>query len=99
MKRGLFVAVLASLMAMSVFGQSTVYFTDEITPESLVKIYEALGVVPTAGQTVAVKISTGESAKSNHLRPAFIKDLVQKVGGTIVECNTAYGGFRRIEQN
>ena len=94
MKRGLFVAALASLMAMSVFGQSTVYFTDEITPESLVKIYEALGVAPTPGQTVAVKISTGESAKSNHLRPAFIKDLVHKVNGTIVECNTAYGGNR-----
>ena len=41
-----------------------------------------------------MKISTGESAKTNHLRPAFIKDLVQMVNGTIVECNTAYGGSR-----
>lgn len=70
----------------------TVYFTSSITPEGLVSIYEALGVQ--AGGRVAVKISTGESAESNHLRPEFIKPLVQKVGGTLVECNTAYGGNR-----
>ena len=58
------------------------------------KIYEALGVTPKEGQRVAVKVSTGESEKSNHLRPEFIKDLVQKVNGSIVECNTAYGGNR-----
>ena len=71
-----------------------VYFTKEITSESLVKIYEALSVTPKEGQRVAVKISTGESSQSNHLRPEFIKDLVQKVNGNIVECNTAYGGNR-----
>ena len=70
----------------------TVYFTSSITPEGLVSIYEALGVQ--AGGRVAVKISTGESSESNHLRPEFIKHLVQKVGGTLVECNTAYGGNR-----
>ena len=70
-----------------------VYFTDEITPESLVRIFEALGV-STEGKRVAVKISTGESSQSNYLRPALIKNLVQKVGGTLVECNTAYGGSR-----
>ena len=70
----------------------TVYFTADISPEGLVKVYEALGVTPSG--RVAVKISTGESEESNHLRPAFIKDLVQKVGGTLVECNTAYGGNR-----
>ena len=64
----------------------TVYFTSSITPEGLVSIYEALGVQ--AGGRVAVKISTGESSESNHLRPEFIKPLVQKVGGTLVECNT-----------
>jgi uncharacterized Fe-S center protein len=69
-----------------------VYFTSSITPEGLVSIYEALGVQ--AGGRVAVKISTGESAESNHLRPEFIKPLVQTVGGTLVECNTAYGGNR-----
>ncbi len=69
-----------------------VYFTSDISPEGLVKVYEALGVE--AFGRVAVKISTGESQKSHHLRPAFIKDLVQKVNGTLVECNTAYGGNR-----
>ena len=76
-----------------------VYFTKVITPESLVKIYEALGVTPKEGQRVAVKISTGESSQSNHLRPEFIKNLVQKVGGNIVECNTAYGGNRSTTAN
>ena len=70
-----------------------VFFTSDISAESLVKIYEQLGV-STDGKRVAVKISTGESARSNHLRPALIKDLVQRVGGTLVECNTAYGGSR-----
>ena len=74
------------------FAQSKVYMTKEITPESLVKIYETLGVE--AKGRVAVKISTGESQQSNHLRPDFIKDLVHTVNGTLVECNTAYGGNR-----
>ena len=88
-------AVCAALTTITMTAQSPkVYFTKEITPESLVKIYEALGVAPKEGQRVAVKISTGESEKSNHLRPEFIKNLVQKVNGNIVECNTAYGGNR-----
>ena len=66
--------ILAGLTLVSViFGckaQSTVYFTDEITPEALVKIYETLGVPPTG--KVAVKISTGESEKTGYLRPDFI---------------------------
>ena len=70
----------------------TVFFTSDISPEGLVKVYEALGVKPEG--RVAVKISTGESEQSNHLRPDFIKDLVHTVGGTLVECNTAYGGNR-----
>lgn len=69
-----------------------VYMTREITPEALVKIYEALGK-PAEGR-VAVKISTGEPGGHNFLQPALIKNLVQKVNGTIVECNTAYGGKR-----
>ena len=56
-------------------------------------IYEALGV-NSEGKRVVVKISTGESSRTNYLRPAFIKGLVQKVNGNIVECNTAYGGSR-----
>ena len=70
----------------------TVYFTSDISAAGLVRVYEALGV-PASGR-VAVKISTGESEHSNHLRPALIKDLVQKVNGTLVECNTAYHGNR-----
>ena len=70
----------------------TVYFTEEITPESLVGIFEALGVE--AQGKVAVKISTGEAGGHNYLKPELIAPLVHKVGGTIVECNTAYGGSR-----
>ena len=69
-----------------------VYFTSEITPESLLRIYHALGV--RAEGRVAVKISTGESARTYYLRPDFIAPLVNEVGGTIVECNTAYSGNR-----
>lgn len=78
------------------FGQSKVFVTREITPESLVRIYEALGVSPEG--RVAIKISTGESEKTGYLRPAFIKPLVDKVHGTIVECNTAYAGSRNTTE-
>lgn len=71
---------------------SKVYMFKEITSENLVKIYEALGREATG--KVAVKLSTGEPGGNNFLQPSLIKDLVQKVGGTIVECNTAYGGGR-----
>lgn len=69
-----------------------VYMTTEITREALVKVYDRLGFIPEGN--VAVKMSTGEPPNSNYLRPELIKDLVQKVQGTIVECNTAYGGRR-----
>ena len=69
-----------------------VYMTTEITPEALVMIYEQLGFEPEGN--VAVKMSTGEPPSSNYLRPELIKDLVQSVDGTIVECNTAYRGSR-----
>ena len=69
-----------------------VYMIEEINPENLVRIYEALGREATG--KVAVKISTGEPGGHNFLQPSLIKDLVQKVDGTIVECNTAYGGGR-----
>ena len=71
---------------------STVYYISDITPEALIEIYEALGWTPTG--KVAVKMSTGEPPASNYLRPELIGDLVQQVNGTIVECNTAYGGSR-----
>lgn len=69
-----------------------VYMTTAISPEGLMKAYQALGV-DLSGKQVGVKISTGENG-SNYLRPELIKDLVQAVNGTIVECNTAYGGNR-----
>jgi len=72
----------------------TVYMTTSITSDGLMAVYEALGRKPAAGQKVAVKISTGESDHSNHLRPALIGSLVQAAGADIVECNTAYGGNR-----
>lgn len=78
-------------------NKAKVYFTKEITPEALVKIYKSLGVEPSG--KVAVKISTGESAQSNHLSPELIKDLVKEVDGTLVECNTAYGGNRSTTEN
>lgn len=71
---------------------AVVYFTKEITPESLVRIYQALGVE--GGENVAVKISTGEAGGHNYLKPELIGGLVSEVNGTIVECNTAYPGRR-----
>lgn len=69
-----------------------VYMLTDITPENLVKIYDALG--REAKGKVAVKISTGEPGGHNFLSPTLIKPLVDKVNGTIVECNTAYNGRR-----
>ena len=69
-----------------------VYFISDISPEALVKVYEALGV--SLPGKVGVKMSTGESERSNYLRPALIAELIHLVDGTIVECNTAYGGSR-----
>jgi len=69
-----------------------VYLFSEISADNLVKIYEALG--REAVGKVAVKISTGEPGGHHYLQPALIGKLVRKVGGTIVECNTAYGGGR-----
>lgn len=82
----------AVLDAAPVTDAPVVYMTSEITPEGLMAVYEALGR-EAQGEHVAVKISTGETG-SNYLRPELIGDFVQAVGGTIVECNTAYGGQR-----
>ncbi|MBR1821098.1 MAG: DUF362 domain-containing protein [Clostridia bacterium] len=73
-------------------GGPTVYFTSDISAAGLVKVYEQLGWHP-AGKA-AVKVSTGEPPASNYLRADLIGDLVRSVNGTIVECNTAYGGSR-----
>ena len=74
-------------------GPVNVYFTRELTPEALVRIYEAVGY-PLPGK-VGVKISTGEPGGHNYLKPELIGALVSKLNGTIVECCTAYGGKRQ----
>ena len=68
--------------------KAKVYLTREISPESLVRIYKALGVE--AKGRVAVKMSTGEGSNPNYLKPKLIKNLIFEVEGTVVECNTAY---------
>ncbi|TFU95133.1 DUF362 domain-containing protein [Barnesiella sp. WM24] len=74
-----------------------VYYIKDITPENIIKIYEALGR-KAEGKNVAVKISTGESEKSHQLDPDLIKDFVNNVNGTLVECNTAYEGSRNTTE-
>jgi uncharacterized Fe-S center protein len=73
-------------------GSPAVFMTTDISSAGLMTVYEALGLE--ARGNVAVKISTGEPGNPHFLAPALIRDLVQRVGGTIVECNTAYGGRR-----
>ncbi len=72
--------------------KSKVYFTKDITPESLIKIYEALGIE--LNGKVGVKVSTGESGAKGYLKADLIGPLVKKLNGTIIECNTAYPGSR-----
>ena len=92
MKRLLNIGICA-MLAISAQAQSKVYFTKEISPESLVRIYKALGVEPQG--RVCVKISTGEGGNTHYLKPTLIRNLVEQVNGTIVECCTAYGGTRQ----
>lgn len=76
--------------------KAKVYFTKEVTPESVVKIYEALEI--TLPGKVAVKLHSGEKGNQNYLRPEFVKAMVEKVNGTVVECNTAYPGARNTTE-
>lgn len=69
-------------------AKSKVYFTRTVSPENAVRAYEALGIELEGN--VAVKLHSGEPGNQNFLRPAFMKPSVERVGGTIVECNTAY---------
>ena len=73
-------------------NKSKVYFTKQITPESLVEIYNAVGKELMGN--VAVKVHSGEKGNQNYLRPEFLKQLIDYVNGTVVECNTAYNGAR-----
>ncbi len=70
-------------------ANATVYFTRTITPETLVELYGKLGV--SLPGKVAVKLHSGEKGNQNFLRPEFMRPMVEHVGGTVVECNTAYG--------
>ena len=77
-------------------SKSTVYFTKSLTPEAVVSLYRRLGI-ELPGR-VAVKVHSGEEGNQNYLHPAFMKPMVDAVSGTIVECNTAYGGARNTTE-
>ena len=77
--------------------KAKVYHTNEITSESLIKIYETL-VVELTGK-VGVKVSTGEAGSKGYLKADLIGPLVQKLNGTIIECNTAYPGKRNTKED
>lgn len=72
--------------------KSTVYFSRTITPETVLTLYKLVG--KTLPGNVAIKVHSGEKGNQNFLRPDFWKPIVDHVGGTIVECNTAYDGAR-----
>ena len=72
--------------------KSKVYFSKEITPEKVVEIFKKLNVE--LDGKVAVKLHSGEKGNQNYLRPEFVRPIIEKVNGTVVECNTAYAGAR-----
>ena len=72
--------------------KTKVYFIKEITPENIIKAYEMVGKKLTGN--VAVKMHSGEKGNKNYLKPEFVKDMINYVNGTVVECNTAYPGAR-----
>ncbi len=76
--------------------KAKVYFTKELTPESVVKMFKKLG--KELPGKVAVKVHSGEEGNQNYLRPNFMKPMVEYVNGTIVECNTAYDGARNTTE-
>ena len=76
--------------------KAKVYFCKEITPENVVKMYEALG--KSLPGKVAVKVHSGEAGNQNYLHPEFMRPMVEHVKGTIVECNAAYGGERNTTE-
>ena len=73
-----------------------VYFTKNITSENLVKLYNILN--KELKGKVAVKVHSGEEGNQNYLRPEFLKDIIERVNGTVVECNTAYLGARNTTE-
>lgn len=77
-------------------GKSKVLFTKNLTGEGLINIYEKLGVKLEGN--IAIKLHSGEAGNQNYLRPEFVKTLIEKLGGTVVECNTAYAGERNTSE-
>ena len=75
---------------------SQVYFSKEITGEQVLKLYETVG--KDLGGKVAIKLHSGEKGNQNFIRPEFWKPIIDKVGGTVVECNTAYEGARNTTE-
>ena len=71
---------------------ANVYFTSKISPDVLVKLYDLFG--KKLSGNVAVKLHSGEDGNKNYLRPEFVKNIIEHVNGTVVECNTAYPGER-----
>ena len=76
--------------------KSKVYFCKNITPENIVKMYQVLK--KELPGKIAVKVHSGEEGNQNYLRPEFMKQIVEYVNGTIVECNTAYAGERNTTE-
>ena len=76
--------------------KSKVLFTKNLTEEGLINIYEKLGVKLEGN--IAIKLHSGEAGNQNYLRPEFVKPLIEKLGGTVVECNTAYAGERNTSE-
>ena len=72
--------------------KSKVYFCREITPDNIVKMYDILG--QKLDGKVAVKLHSGERGNQNYIRPEMVKNIVEHLDGTVVECNTAYDGAR-----
>ncbi|MDE6683789.1 MAG: DUF362 domain-containing protein, partial [Duncaniella sp.] len=99
----LFSTFIVGAISLSAYAQSEnvtsqptdsalVYMTKEISPDAIIKLYNALG--RDAKGKVAIKISTGEPGGHNYLQPSLIENFVKLTDGTIVECNTAYQGRR-----
>lgn len=76
--------------------KAKVYFTKEVSKEALIKVYETLN--KELKGKVAVKLHSGEDGNQNYVRPEFVKPLIDKVNGTVVECNTAYNGARNTTE-
>ena len=76
--------------------KSIVYFTKNIDGESLVKLYDKLGV--SLKGKVAVKLHSGEEGNQNYMKPDFVKNIIEYVDGVVVECNTAYEGMRNTTE-